>query len=82
MTRSAKVARRKGNIVRNKWTRAKVERGIQKVRIHHKGRNRVKDLGGRWPRYLKKQAPKKLQLESMGNLDTTFSKTTRLEIAK
>jgi hypothetical protein len=82
MTHRAKVARRKGNIVRNKWTRAKAELGIQKVRTRHEGRKRVKDQGGGRPRYLRKRNLKKLRLESTGNLDTTFSKTTRLEIAK
>jgi hypothetical protein len=78
MTHRAKVARHKGNIVKNKWTRAKAERGIEKVRTRHKGRKRVKDLGGGRPRYLRKRDLKKLRLESMGNLDTAFSKTTRL----
>jgi hypothetical protein len=45
MSRRAKVARRKGNIVRNKWTRAKVERGIQKVRSRHEIWNIVMYLG-------------------------------------
>jgi hypothetical protein len=35
MNRREGVARRKGNIVRNKWTRAKTERGIQKVWTRH-----------------------------------------------
>jgi hypothetical protein len=55
MAHCAKVARRKGNIVRNKWTRAKAERGIQKVRTSHKGRKRVKDLGGGRLHYLRKR---------------------------
>jgi hypothetical protein len=38
MTHRAKMARRKGNIVRQKWTRAKAEWGIQKVRTRHEGR--------------------------------------------
>jgi hypothetical protein len=46
MTHHSKVARSKRNIIRNKWTRAKAERGIQKVRTRHEGRKRVKDLGG------------------------------------
>jgi hypothetical protein len=82
MTHCTKVARRKGNIVRNKWIRAKAERGIQKVRTRYKGRKIVKGLGGGRPRYLRIRDLKKLRLESTGNLDTTFSKTTRLEIAK
>jgi hypothetical protein len=82
MTRHEALARRKGIIVRNKWTRAKAERGIQKVRTHHEGRKRVKDLGGGRPRYLRKRDLKKLRLESTENLDMTFSKTTILEIAK
>jgi hypothetical protein len=51
MTHRAKAARRKGSIVRNKWTRAKAERGIQKVRKLHEGRKRVKDPGGGRSRY-------------------------------
>jgi hypothetical protein len=82
MTHCAKVAWRKGNNVRNKWTRAKSERVIQKVPTHHEGRKRVKDLGSRWPQCLRIQDLKKLRMESTGNLDTTFSKTTRLGIAK
>jgi hypothetical protein len=54
MTHRAKVARRKGNIVRNKWTMSKAERRIQKVWIFHEGRKRVKDLGGGRPPYLRK----------------------------
>jgi hypothetical protein len=82
MTHLAKAARCKGNIVRNKWTRAKAWRGIQKMRTRHEGRKRVKDLSGGRPRYLRKRDLKKLRLESTGKLDTIFSKTTRLEIAK
>jgi hypothetical protein len=82
MTHHAKVARRKGNIVRSRWTRAKAEWWIQKVWTHHESRKSVKDLGGGWPRYLRKRDLKKLLLESMGNFDTTLSKTTRLEIAR
>jgi hypothetical protein len=78
----AKVAWHKESIVRNKWTRAKAERGNQKVQTRHEDRKRVKDLGGGRPRYLRKRDLKKLQLESTGNLDTTFNKTMRLEIAK
>jgi hypothetical protein len=82
MTHRAKVALLEGNIVRNKWTRAKAERGIQKVRTRHEGRKSVKDLGGGRPRYLRKRDLKKLRVESTGNLDRTLSKTTRLEIAE
>jgi hypothetical protein len=45
----AKVVRCKGSIVRNKWTKAKAERGIQKMRTRHEGRKKVKDLGGGRP---------------------------------
>jgi hypothetical protein len=82
MTHCAKMVRRKGNIIRNKWTRAKAERGIQKAQTRHEGRKRVKDLGGGQPRHLRKRDLKKLRLESMGNVDTIFRKTTRLESAK
>jgi hypothetical protein len=82
MTHRAKVARRKENIFRNKWTRAKAERGIQKEWTRREGRNIVKYLDGGRPRYLRKRDLKQLRLESTGNLDTTFSKTTRLEIVK
>jgi hypothetical protein len=82
MTHRAKVARRKGNIVRKKWTKAKAERGIQKVRTGQEVRKRAKDLVSGRPRYLKKRDLKKIGLESTENLDTTFRKTTRLEIAK
>jgi hypothetical protein len=51
----------KRNIIRNKWTRVKAERGIQmfwklreKVWTCHEGRRVVKDLGSRWLRYLRK----------------------------
>jgi hypothetical protein len=82
MTHRAKEARHKGNFVRNKWTRAKAERGIQKLRSHHKGRNIVKYLDRGRPRYLRKGDLKNLRLESTGKLETAFSKTTRLEIEK
>jgi hypothetical protein len=71
----------KGNIVRNKWTRAKAATEMQRVWMHHEGRKGVKDLGGRQP-YLKKQDLKKLQQESMGKVNETIRKTTELEIAK
>jgi hypothetical protein len=60
MTHHAKVAQGKGNIIRNRWTRAKAEQGIQKVRKRHEGRKSVKDLGGRQPRYLRKRDLKTL----------------------
>jgi hypothetical protein len=66
MTHRAILARRKGNIVRNKWTRAKSERGIQKVLTRHEGRKRVKGVGGGRQRYLRKRDLKKLRVESMG----------------
>jgi hypothetical protein len=52
------------------------------LRQQLQGRNAVKDLGGGRPRYLGKRDLKLLQLESKGNFDTTFRKTTRLGIAK
>jgi hypothetical protein len=38
MAHRERVARGKGSIFRNKWTRAKAEQGIQKVRTRHEGR--------------------------------------------
>jgi hypothetical protein len=67
MSHRARVAWRKRNIVRNRWTRTKDERGIQRVwtlreRVQtlHKDRKGVKDLGSGWPQYLKKRDLKKL----------------------
>jgi hypothetical protein len=89
VSRRARVAWCKRNIVLNKWTRAKAERGIWrvrmlrgKIRMHPKGRKGVKDLGGGRPRCLRIRDLKKLRLESTGNLDTTFRKTMRLEITR
>jgi hypothetical protein len=42
----------------------------------------MKDLGGGRPQYLREWDLKKLRLKSVGNVDTTFSKTTGLRIAK
>jgi hypothetical protein len=55
---------------------------VRKRQSKHEGKNGVKDLGGGRPRYLRKQDLQKLQLESTGNLNATFGKTTRREIAK
>jgi hypothetical protein len=52
------------------------------LRQQLQGRNTVKDQGGERPRYLRKRDLKVLQLESKGNLDTTFRKTTRLGTTK
>jgi hypothetical protein len=82
VSRRCKSGTGQGKIVRNKWTRAKAARGIQKGRTCHEGRKSVKDLGGGRPRYLRKRDLKKLRLERTGKLDTTFSKITILEIAK
>jgi hypothetical protein len=79
MTHCGKAVRRKGNIARKKCTRASVVQEIQKVPTRHEGSKRVKDLGGGIPQYLRKRDLKKLRPESTGNLDTTFSKTTRLD---
>jgi hypothetical protein len=83
------VAWRRRNIVRTKWSRAKAERGIRRVRTHrervrtrHEERKRVKDLGGGWAQYLKKRDLKKLRRESTGNVNETLRKTTGLEITK
>jgi hypothetical protein len=84
-----RVAWRKRNIVRDKWTRAKAERGIRRVRTlmerlrtRHEGRHGVKDLDGARPRYQKKRDLKKLRRESTRNVNETLRKTTGLEIAK
>jgi hypothetical protein len=50
--------------------------------MHHEGRKGLRDLGGRWLRYLKKRDLKKLQWESMRNVNETLRKTTGLEIGK
>jgi hypothetical protein len=70
-------------MVRNKCTRAKAEQWIwsvqtlrERVQTSHEGRKRVKDLGGRWPRYLRKRDLKKLQRESTRNVNETLRKTT------
>jgi hypothetical protein len=62
MTHRANVARRKGNFVRNKWTKAKAERATQRVgplrkevRTHNAGRRGTKDLSGKRPLYLSKK---------------------------
>jgi hypothetical protein len=66
VSHSARVAWHRRNSVRQS-IRAKVERRIWKVRTLkervwtcHKDRNGMKDLGGRQPRYLRKQDLKKL----------------------
>lgn len=88
VSHSARLAWRKRNIVRNKQTRVKPERGIRrirtlrgKVRTTHEGRREVKDLGGGRSRYLNKRDLKKLRRESTGNVNETLRKTTGLEIA-
>jgi hypothetical protein len=66
VSRRARVAWRKRNIVRNKWTRAKDERGIRRIRTlreigrtRQKGRKGVKDLGDRRPLCLRKETTTK-----------------------
>jgi hypothetical protein len=61
VSRRARVAWRKRNIDRDKWTRAKAEQGVrrirtlrERVRTRREGRKGVKDGGGR-PRYLKNE---------------------------
>jgi hypothetical protein len=61
MTRCVKVAWEKTNSIRNKLTRAKVERGIrrartlrEKVRTHYESIKGLRDLGGGRLLYLKK----------------------------
>jgi hypothetical protein len=62
VSRHATLAWRRRNIIRNNWTRDKVEQGTQGVgslrkslRMHHEGRMGTGDLGGRWPLYLRKE---------------------------
>jgi hypothetical protein len=62
VSRRARVAWRKRNIVRNKWTRAKDQRGVRRVRTlriymrtHHEGRKGVKDLGDGLPLCMRKE---------------------------
>jgi hypothetical protein len=66
------------------WKDSKCNTGIRdrSLRQQLQGRNGVKDLGSGRPRYLKKQYPKKVQVESTGNSDMNFMKPTRLEITK
>jgi hypothetical protein len=66
VSRRARVAWHKRNVVRNKWTRAKAQRGIrwvrtlrERARTRHEGRNGVKGPGGGRPLYLKKWDLKK-----------------------
>jgi hypothetical protein len=54
----------------------------ERVRTCHEGRRGVKDLGGGWLQYLRKQDLKKLWQESMGNVTETLRKTIRLESMK
>jgi hypothetical protein len=89
VSRHARVAQRKRNIVRNKWTRAKTERGIrrvralrERVRTRHEERKGVKDLDDGQPRYLNKRYLKKPRWESTGNVNETLRKAIGLEIAK
>jgi hypothetical protein len=75
---------RKGTFEKKSWKGSACNIDIRNrgLRQQLQGRNAVKDLGGGRPRYLSKRDLKMLQLESTGNLDTTFRKTTRLGIAK
>jgi hypothetical protein len=75
---------RKGTFEKKLWKGSDCNNDIRNrgLRQQLQGKNAVKDLGGGRPRYLRKRELKMLQLESTGNLDTTFRKTTRLGIAK
>jgi hypothetical protein len=62
VSRRGRVAWRKRNTVRNKWTRTKVERATRTVRplrknlwMHHEGRWGTKDLSSKQPLYLRKK---------------------------
>jgi hypothetical protein len=79
------VAARRGATLRAKMAGRETSKRRtfgRKRKTKHEGRNGVKGLGGGRPRYLRKQDLQKLQLESTGNLNATFGKTTRREIAK
>jgi hypothetical protein len=82
VSRRVRAAWRERNIVRNKFTRTKDERGIRRVRTRHEGRKGVKGLCGGRPWYLKKRDLKNLRRESRGNVKESLRKTTGLEIAK
>jgi hypothetical protein len=75
---------RKGAFEKKSWKGSDCKTDIRNrgLRQQLQGRNAVKDLGGGRPRYLRKRDLKMLQLESTGNLDRTFRKTTRLGIVK
>jgi hypothetical protein len=75
---------RKGTFEKKLWKGLDCNTDIRNrvLREQLQSRNAVKDLGGRRLRYLRKRDLKMLQLESTGNLDTNFRKTTRLENAK
>jgi hypothetical protein len=75
---------RKGTFEKKLWKGSDCNTDIRNrgLRQQLQGRNAVKDLGGGRPRYLRKRDLNMVQLESTGNLDTTFGKTTRLGIAK
>jgi hypothetical protein len=75
---------RKGTFEKKSWKGSACNTDIrsQGLRQQLQGRNAVKDLGSGRPQYLRKRDLKMLQLESTGNLDTTFRKTMRLGIAK
>jgi hypothetical protein len=75
----------KGGTFRKRlWKSPECNTGIRNRGLRQKlqGRNGVEDLGSGQSRYLKKPNLTKVQVESMGNSDMNFTKTTRLEIAK
>jgi hypothetical protein len=80
------VAARRGATLRAKMAGRETSKRRtfgRKRQPKQEGRNGVKDLGGGWPRYLRKKTSRSYeQLESTGNLNATFGKTTKREIAK
>jgi hypothetical protein len=89
VSRRARIARNQRGVARRDCIRTNVKQRIRRVRTLrervqtlHEDRKGMKDLGGGCPRYLKKQALKKLQRESTGNAIKTDRKTTGLGIAK
>jgi hypothetical protein len=100
MIPGAGVAWRTRNVVRKNWTRAKVERGTgrvrtlwKRVRTRQEGKMGIKDLGGRWPLYLRNKrttmdgiggwsSGQRSHLGSGGNLKKTLYEIVSMKIAK
>jgi hypothetical protein len=98
--RRAKVARQKEEFVRRNRTRVMRERTTQRVRplrknlrTHHKGKRGTKDLGAKWPLYVRKKRETVIdirgwssrQLSPLGRRGSaykTLEKTLELEFVK